>query len=322
MTQIPDTPVQFLDVDETGEGQRIDNYLFRHLKGVPKSHIYRLLRRGEVRVNKGRAKPPRKLKLGDQVRIPPLRFAQADEASHERQPPRGLLEQIEKSILYEDRELLFVNKPSGVAVHGGSGISFGLIELVRQLRPDVTSLELAHRLDRDTSGCLILTKKRSALQRVHALQLEGKITKDYQALVYGRWRKSSRRVDVPLKKNTLVSGERVVRVDAEGKPAVTHFSATNRYTDCLLVNARLETGRTHQIRVHAAHLGSPILGDTKYGNEIANKAFKQLGLNRLFLHAVELVLPWPGKPEGHRIRAPLPADLLTVLKNLDQQNEV
>lgn len=316
MAQTRQSEVRYLDVDEAGDGQRIDNFLLRHLKGVPKSRIYRLLRRGEVRVNKGRAKPSRKLILGDQVRIPPVRVAEPGETPS---VPRGLLKRIEESILYEDDQLLFINKPSGLAVHGGSGVSHGLIELVRQLRPDVKSLELAHRLDRDTSGCLILTKKRTALQTVHGLQQEGKIAKDYQALLSGRWRKSRRRVDIPLKKNTLKSGERVVRVDADGKHAVTHFMAREQFADCLLVNARLETGRTHQIRVHAAYLGTPILGDTKYGDEDANREFRLRGLKRLFLHAAELNFPWPGKSQGYQIRAPLPEDLSAVLDNLRRQ---
>lgn len=311
MTDKP-VKVRWITVDEGSDGQRIDNFLLRELKGIPRTHIYRLLRKGEVRVNKGRAKANRKLILGDVVRIPPVRLPTREEAG---KPSQSLIKIIDKSIIYEDDLLLIISKPSGLAVHGGSGISFGVIEVLRALRPEAKFLELAHRLDRDTSGCLLVAKKRSALRILQDLQREGKVNKRYLALLKGHWRRGKEDVRVPLKKNILQSGERRVRVDPEGKDSHTIFRVRQAYAQATLVEAELKTGRTHQIRVHAAWLKSPILGDTKYGDEAANKWARPLGLKRLFLHAVYLQFPWPGRTD-YEIEAPLPEDLMAVLDRL------
>ncbi len=305
--------VRYLVVKEDADGQRVDNFLLTRLKGVPRSWVYRVLRRGEVRVNRGRVKPTRRLRLGDEVRVPPVRMS---EASPNNAPGAGLRRRIESAILFEDDDLLVVNKPSGIAVHGGSGLSFGVIEVLRALRPQAPYLELAHRLDRDTSGLLLLAKRRPALRQLQKLQLAGRVEKRYLALVSGRWRRDRVTVDAPLKKNTLRSGERLVRVDPEGKAAVTHFEVVQRFDQAMLVQVRLETGRTHQIRVHAAHLGTPILGDSKYGDEAADRQFRELGLNRLFLHAWRLDFPWEGRRGGYRLEAPLPDELQQLLDRL------
>ncbi len=306
--------VRHLTVDERGEGQRIDNFLLRELKGVPRALVYRLLRRGEVRVNKGRVKAGRRLQAGDVVRIPPLRLA---DPSRPASPPEKLIEEVEKTVIYEDRLLLILNKPSGLAVHGGSGLSFGVIELLRAARPKERVLELGHRLDRDTSGCLMVARRRSALRILHQLQREGKVQKRYLALLHGRLEGERTRVTAPLEKNRLQGGERMVRVSAGGKPARTDFRVVRRFAEATLVEATLGSGRTHQIRVHAAHLGTPILGDTKYGDEAANRRFRELGLKRLFLHASSLRLPWPDRPRPYHFEAPLPGELEQLLERLD-----
>jgi len=295
-------------------GQRIDNFLLRRLKGVPRSVIYRILRKGEVRVNARRIGPDYRLAAGDRVRVPPLRTAA------ERPPPRpglGLAAQLEAAILYEDERLLVVDKPAGLAVHGGSGVSFGVIEALRALRPGERELELVHRLDRDTSGCLMVAKRRSLLRLLHALQREGRIEKTYLALLAGRWRRGSARVDAPLRKNVVQGGERMVRVAADGKAAVTEFRVVQRFADSTLVEASLVTGRTHQIRVHAAHLGTPILGDAKYGDAEANRRYRGIGLRRLFLHAAGLVIHWPGDEAPLTVTAPLDTELQQFLDRLE-----
>jgi len=306
--------VRNVTVDESAAGQRIDNFLLRHLKGVPRSLVYRLLRKGEVRVNKGRVKPTHKLAVGDLVRIPPVRTAAPGQA---RPPTVKQCEDILKTVIYEDDLMIIVNKPSGWAVHGGSGVSLGVIEALRAARPELRQLELAHRLDRDTSGCLMLAKKRVALKMLQDLQRRGAIDKRYLALLAGRWRKGKATVDAPLRKNTLSGGERVVRVDPEGKPSRTFFTVLGRYADTTLVEAVLDTGRTHQIRVHAAHLGTPILGDPKYGDEPANRRLRELGLRRLFLHAHSLAFTWPDSGRRFRIEAPLPDELQALLHRLE-----
>lgn len=308
----PAPKVQYLVVGEDAAGQRVDNFLLTRLKGVPKSWVYRVLRRGEVRVNKGRVKPTRRLAQGDQVRIPPLRVSEQKTEL----PGRGLRQRVADAILHEDNDLLVVNKPSGIAVHGGSGVSHGVIEVLRSLRPNAPFLELAHRLDRDTSGCLMVAKKRSALQQLQKLQLSGQVEKRYLALLFGRWRKGKVTADAPLRKNTLRSGERVVRIDPMGKPAITRFEVLQRFDHGMLVEARLETGRTHQIRVHAKYLDAPIAGDPKYGDDAQNQAQKALGLDRLFLHAWRLALPWEGKKGGYQFEAPLPPELRNYLERL------
>ena len=309
--------VTLVRVDGESAGQHIDNFLFRYLKGVPKSHVYRVLRRGEVRVNKGRVRADYRLQGGDLIRIPPLRSAE----------PRGpgvappeQLARIERSVLYEDDRLLVIDKPSGIAVHGGSGLSFGLIEALRQLRPGA-SLELVHRLDRDTSGCLVVSKRRSTLRNLHELIRQGEMEKRYLALILGDLKRERVTVDAPLVKNVLKGGERLVRVDsAEGKPARTIFRRLRRLRldtgSITLVEALLLTGRTHQIRVHAAHLGTPLAGDPKYGDFEANRRLKALGLTRLFLHASALSLRADYMSRPLRVESPLPEELERVLAGL------
>ncbi len=314
MTSTDKPKAHYLEISQDAAGQRIDNFLLTYLKGVPKSWIYRILRRGEVRVNKGRVKPTRRLVAGDKVRVPPLRMAKPNSLA----PAQKMRKQVEQSIIHEDTHLLVINKPSGLAVHGGSGISHGVIEILRDLRPQAPYLELAHRLDRDTSGCLLVAKKRSALRRLQQLQSDGAINKQYLTLLKGAWRKDQMRIDAPLRKNTLQGGERVVRVDASGKPAATRFTVQQRLNASMLVNARLETGRTHQIRVHAAHANAPILGDEKYGDPAANQTMRQSGLNRLFLHAWRLDFPWPEREAPYHFEAPLPPELAQVLERLNQ----
>lgn len=310
------TRVRMITIDENHAGQRLDNFLMSLLKGVPRSWVYRVLRKGEVRVNKGRCKPERRLQRGDIVRVPPVRESQNTSAA----PSERLIKTIGKSIIYEDNALLIINKPSGIAVHGGSGLSHGVIEILRAARPDAPFLELAHRLDRETSGCLMLAKKRSALRRLQELQRDGVIDKRYTALLAGRSRKGKWRADMPLRKNTLKSGERVVRVDPEGKAAVTHFSVIQRFADATLVEARLETGRTHQIRVHAAAGGQPILGDPKYGDGAVVQNLSAPELRRLFLHASRLSFDWPERGHRFRIEAPLPEELSTILRRLEKRD--
>ena len=283
--------VQILEVSPELAGQRIDNFLRTQLRGVPKTLIYRILRKGEVRVNKGRIKPEYKLQAGDLVRVPPLRLAERDEPEPLAQ---GLLERLEKAIVYEDKALIVLNKPAGIAVHGGSGLSYGVIEALRQLRPDAKELELVHRLDRDTSGLLMVAKKRSMLRHLHqALRGDG-VDKRYMALVRGRWETSKKQVSAPLLKNTLRSGERMVEVTEDGKEALTLFRVLRRFGEfATLVEARPITGRTHQIRVHARHAGHSIAGDSKYGDEEFTREIRELGGKRLFLHAYALKVPLP-----------------------------
>ena len=311
--------VRFVEVDSDQAGQRIDNFLITQLKGVPRSYVYRILRKGEVRVNKGRVKATYRLQLGDSIRIPPVRLPDQAEAAA---PPRPVLELIDQSVVYEDDRFLVINKPSGLAVHGGSGISFGVIEALRILRPTERHLELVHRLDRDTSGCLMVSKRSSALRTLHELIRENRVEKRYRALLAGSWRKGSQTVRMPLRKNTQQGGERLVRVDAEGKPAETRFVRMERFSRATLVEAELVTGRTHQIRVHAAWLGSPVLGDDKYGDAEANRWSRTLGLRRLFLHAATLRFQWPGETGVVVVRADLPWELESVLRNLREVNEI
>jgi len=305
--------VQQLTITEEEVGQRLDNYLIRVLKGAPKSLIYRIIRKGEVRINKGRAKPDRKLVAGDVVRVPPVRVAEPTETPN---PGKGLRHAIESAIIYESKELLVVNKPSGLAVHGGSGISLGLIESLRAMYGDTVYLELVHRLDRDTSGCVMVAKKRSMLRYLQNLLVtQHGIDKRYLALVTGHWSKRKTLINAPLRKNELQSGERVVRVSEEGKPSKTEFRLVERYDDCTLIEAKPITGRTHQIRVHAQHAGHPLIGDDKYGDEETNKAMKRKGVKRLFLHAASLRVKMPDDTTL-LLEAPLPDDLAAALKGL------
>ncbi|SEP26116.1 23S rRNA pseudouridine(955/2504/2580) synthase RluC [Pseudomonas sp. Snoq117.2] len=299
----PSTGVQLLDVPADYAGQRIDNFLRTQLKGAPKTLIYRILRKGEVRVNKGRIKPDYRLQAGDQIRVPPLRLSEPGEPAP---LAKGLLERLEESIVHEDKALIVINKPAGIAVHGGSGLTGGVIEVFRQLRPEARDIELVHRLDRDTSGLLMIAKKRSMLRFLHeALRGDG-VNKRYHALVRGHWPAAKKKINAPLLKNTLRSGERMVEVNDEGKEALTEFRVLRRYGEfATLVEARPVTGRTHQIRVHARHAGHAIAGDPKYGDEDFSQEIRELGGKRLFLHSASLVIPLP---EGGELRLEAPVD--------------
>jgi len=305
MTNItPPTPgVRLVEVAPEFAGQRIDNFLITYLKGVPKTLIYRILRKGEVRVNKGRIKPEYKLQSGDVVRVPPVRVPERDEPVPVAQ---GLLQRLEAAIVHEDKGLIVLNKPAGIAVHGGSGLSFGVIEAFRQLRPDAKELELVHRLDRDTSGLLMIAKKRSMLRHLHE-QLRGDgVDKRYMALVRGNWPTAQKQVRAPLLKSNLRSGERMVEVNDEGKEALTLFKVLRRFGDfATMVEARPITGRTHQIRVHALHAGHCIAGDPKYGDEDFSREIRDLGGKRLFLHAYALTVPLP---DGGELKLEAPVD--------------
>lgn len=305
--------VQLVEVEEDRAGQRIDNFLLSQLKGVPKSRIYRIVRKGEVRVNKGRVKVEYKLKPGDVVRIPPIRVAEAKELA---KPSDQLREHLNAAVLYEDDRLMVINKPSGLAVHGGSGVNLGLIESMRQLRPDCRYLELVHRLDKDTSGCIMIAKKRSMLRYLHAQLRTGGVQKYYHALVTGHWSAKRRQVDEPLCKNEKLGEGRIVRVAQDGKPSLTRFKVLQHYTDCTLVEAKPVTGRTHQIRVHAQCVGHGLIGDPKYGDANANKEMKAKGFNRLFLHAASLEFVMPDTEVLFKVSAPLEERLSAPLSRL------
>jgi 23S rRNA pseudouridine955/2504/2580 synthase len=300
--------VSTIEVDTGSEGQRVDNFLMRVCKGVPRSHIYRVLRTGEVRVNSRRVDATHRLQPGDRVRIPPMRLA---ERTKKIAPP------LELPVVFEDDALLVVNKPPGTAVHGGSGVSFGVIEQMRAARPQLRFLELAHRLDRETSGLLVLAKKRSALTALHAALREGRVRKEYLALVKGAWRNDKQRVSLPLKKFMTQSGERRVSVDREGRESQTVFRKKRGLRDFTLLSAELLTGRTHQIRVHLTHLGFPIAGDDKYGDFELNRALAKQGLKRMFLHAGDIEFAHPLSGEAVKLHAPLPEDLSRFLGSLE-----
>jgi 23S rRNA pseudouridine955/2504/2580 synthase len=314
MNNLTDKSLQntrIVEIPPDCEGQRIDNFLFSLLKGVPKSHIYRILRKGEVRVNKGRVKADYRLNAGDLIRIPPIRLS---EKKHT-QPGSRVLELIDSRIIYEDKKLLVLDKPSGVAVHGGSGVSYGVIEAIRALRPDFPFFELVHRLDRETSGCLLIAKKRSTLRQLHELFRTDRVQKQYIALVKGSWKGGKRKVDLPLQKNVMRSGERMVQVTEEGKVAISYFEPIEYYKSATLMRVFLGTGRTHQIRVHAAHVGHPVAGDQKYGDAQFNQRMRGLGLGRLFLHAAYLGFTLTDDKEIS-VSAPLSDDLRQVLLKL------
>ncbi|MBK6905752.1 MAG: RluA family pseudouridine synthase [Rhodocyclaceae bacterium] len=311
----------WLDVDEESAGQRLDNFLMRHAKGVPKSHIYRIVRSGEVRVNKGRVSADYRVKSGDQIRLPPIRIAEKSLDA----PNAPLVPAREFALAYEDEAMLVVDKPAGTAVHGGSGVSFGVIEQLRRARPQAKLLELAHRLDRETSGLLIIAKKRSALTRLHDQFREGIIAKRYLALVKGRWQNPLQHVKLPLLKYLLPDGERRVRVDEqEGKTAHSIVRLVARWQNFSLVEVELKTGRTHQIRVHLSHLGFPIAGDDKYGDFALNKELARPGpaqLRRMFLHAAKLALPHPLTGEPVALTADLPPELQSYLNALNANEQ-
>ncbi|MDA8189885.1 RluA family pseudouridine synthase [Acidiferrobacter thiooxydans] len=300
--------VRLVTIDAERSGQRLDNFLLAVLKGVPRTHIYRIVRKGEIRINKGRRKADYRLQVGDVVRIPPIDVKAPP-------PPAPDLAWLADLILFEDDWLLVLDKPSGMAVHGGSGLSFGVIEALRALRPAARGLELVHRLDRATSGCLLIAKRRSALRGLHESLRSGHFGKHYVALLQGVWVGGARTVDAPLLRRE--TGERRVVVDAAGKPAQTHFTPRRRFRDATLTDVRLGTGRTHQVRVHAAYLGNPVAGDERYGDPKAAGAWKQRGLARLFLHAARLSFPHPATGQTVDIESPLPKDLVRVLESLD-----
>lgn len=291
----------------------MDNYLVRLLKGVPKSHVYRILRSGEVRVNSGRVGPDHRLQLGDKVRVPPVRVAHRAETS-DRPLPKS---RLPVAVLYEDEALLAVNKPAGLAVHGGSGVSHGLIEQLRIERPAAPFLELVHRLDRDTSGVLLLAKKRSALVGMHEQMRSGGARKYYTVLVLGEWTEKRQKVVLPLHKFVLPNGERRVKVSAEGAESITIFRLQQRFPGLSLLEAELKTGKTHQIRVHLAHLGFPIAGDDKYGDFTANREWAKQGLKRMFLHARRLIVRHPASGKELVFEAPLPEELMSFLKRFE-----
>lgn len=309
--------VQFWTIDEDHHGQRIDNYLFNKLKGVPKSRVYRILRKGEVRVNKGRIKAEYKLQSGDSIRIPPIRVAEQKDDLHLAKLKK--IQDLENCILYETKQYLVFNKPSGIAVHGGSGLSFGVIEALRALRPKEKFLELVHRIDKDTSGCLLIAKRRSYLIHFQNQLRHRKMDKQYIAIVSGHWPAKMKFVDVPLLKTNHPSGERVVVVNNEGKPSQTRFELIEKLGGYSLVRAKPVTGRTHQIRVHARHCYCPLLGDQKYSDLNQDEAIlEKLKISTFFLHAKTLKYQLPEGNQQVTMEAPLPPLMETVIDKLRQ----
>lgn len=320
----PFAQVSFISIDEEHAGQRLDNFLIARLKGVPRSKIYNVIRKGEVRVNKSRIKPEYKLMAGDLVRVPPIRTA---EAGTEAKASHQMMALLAKSIVFEDKGLLVVNKPPGLAVHGGSGVTLGLIETLRQMRPEEHHLELVHRLDRDTSGCIMIAKKRSYLRHLQAALREksageeGGVVKIYKALVIGDWSKVASRVNAPLLKTVVAGGERIVKVHPDGKPSLTEFKLLQRFDGFSLIEARPITGRTHQIRVHAQYSGHALVGDEKYGDDEVNALMRERGVKRLFLHASSLSFYLPDSEELVHVEAPLSPDLAVPLSCMAQLND-
>ncbi len=293
-------------VGASNNGQRVDNFLLSRLKGVPRSLLYKLIRKGRVRVNGKRTKPVYKLQLGDKVRIPPLRVATRNASDI----PDYWLRVFAGRIIYEDEQLVVIDKPAGISVHRGSGVEWGVIDVLKAMRTDAGNWSLVHRLDRDTSGCLLIAKNRQALLQVQDLFRSRSINKHYLALSCGRWPDETHIIEAPLLKNTLQSGERMVVVDTAGKPAISHFYPIERYADASLVRVSIETGRTHQIRVHAQYGGHPLAGDTRYGDKSFNQSVRQRGLKRLFLHASTLEFEYHQRIS---VECPLPEELLGFL---------
>jgi len=310
MNSLSKESVTWIEIDEESAGQRIDNFLFRQLKGVPKSHVYRILR-GEVRVNKKRINQTYRLQTGDRLRIPPIRVAE--------KPDTSFVPACEFPVLFEDEALLAINKPAGTAVHGGSGVSFGVIEQLRRARPQAKCLELVHRLDRETSGVLLVAKKRSALTAMHEIMREGNSDKRYLTLVLGAWQNAKQHVKLPLHKFDTPQGEKRVMVREDGQTAHTIFTLQQRWPGFSLLEAQLKTGRTHQIRVHLSHLGFPIAGDDKYGDFARNKELMKQGLKRMFLHAHTIAFNHPLTGEPLCIEAPLAPELQKFLDRLDKE---
>ena len=318
MANSPPAPpsVQFIDIRADQAGQRIDNFLITLEKGVPKSRIYRALRKGEVRVNKGRIKQTYRLQAGDQVRVPPLRVSEKVVIT---ELSDSLTDALESAILMEDDDILVINKPAGLAVHAGSQIQLGVIEAMRIIRPENRFVELVHRLDRDTSGCLVLAKSRTALLNLQQQMKDSETEKRYLTLTRGKWPAQENIVDLALQKNSLSSGERMVVPDINGKKSKTLFEVKQEFSGCQLVAAKLYTGRTHQIRVHSASQSHPVAGDEKYGDREFNKRLRQFGLKRMFLHAWQLSLKHPITDEPLTFNAELPDTLKDVLKQLEKQ---
>lgn len=311
--------VTYVEAGEGDAGQRIDNFLLRILKDAPRSLVYRILRSGEVRVNSGRVTPEYRLVEGDRIRVPPVRVKPREQSTA---PSRSLRDFVAAAIIHEDRDLIVVNKPAGVAVHGGSGLSFGVIEALRAQRPELKELELVHRLDRETSGCLLIAKRRAVLRELHATLREREMEKRYLTLVCGRWPFGAKTIDLPLKTNLKQGGERVVRVHADGQHAVTTFKPVQHFAKlATLLDVSLGTGRTHQIRVHAAHAGHPVAGDEKYGDRERDALLKPFGLNRMFLHAHSLTFERAGAGEPFTVSAPLPDELQGVLDRLAERGK-
>jgi 23S rRNA pseudouridine955/2504/2580 synthase len=312
------TGVSYVEASEGDDGQRVDNFLIRTLKDVPRSLVYRILRTGEVRVNGKRARPDHRLVTGDRIRLPPLqRKTEEQRAAEKTAPSRSLREFVSGAIVYQDRDLIVINKPAGVAVHGGSGLSAGVIEALRATHPELKELELVHRLDRDTSGVLLVAKRRAVLRELHALLRERDMEKRYLALVVGRWPFGAKTIDLPLKTNLKQGGERVVRVHADGQQAITTFKPLQHFGKlATLLDISLGTGRTHQIRVHAAHAGHPIAGDDKYGDRERDAKLKPYGLQRMFLHAQSLTFQRKGVAKPFTVSAPVPDDWQAVIDKL------
>lgn len=316
LSRAPKSAVSQHRVGEAEAGQRVDNFLIRHFKTVPKSRIYRLLRKGEVRVNKKRIEAEYRLQLGDVVRLPPVRLEASPSPGR---PSDSLMALIEQSVVFSDKHLLVLDKPAGVAVHGGSGMSFGVIEALRASRPD-ENLELVHRLDRETSGCLMVARDRKTLSALHALIREGGMHKTYLALVSGSWQLGQKRIDAPLSTDDRRHGERHVRVAASGKDSVSIFKPVQFFGPlATLMEVDIPTGRTHQIRVHANYAGHPLLGDEKYGDREKNAELKQAGLKRTFLHAQSIAFDWPGTGVPFHVNTPLAKDLSEVLDAITPQ---
>lgn len=306
--------VRYVVATDGDTGQRLDNFLLRELKGVPRTHVYRLLRKGEVRVNSKRARPDQRVAAGDRVRLPPVRRPDPIEGVR----PRGELQHaVTDAIVYEDADLIAINKPAGLAVHGGSGLSHGVIEALRAARPELGELDLVHRLDRETSGCLLIAKRRAALRDLHAQLREGRVEKRYLALVCGHWQLGHKRIELALATDERVSGERHVAVRSHGQMAVSTFRPVQFFGRlATLMEVDLGTGKTHQIRVHAAHAGFPVAGDDKYGDRERNAELREFGLHRMFLHSASIGVTRPGTAEPLFISAPLSEDLREVLDAL------
>ena len=303
--------VQLVEIGARNAEQRLDNFLLTKLKSIPKSRVYKLLRSGQVRVNKGRKKADYRLKLGDIVRIPPVRMAEVDESK----APQHMVDRVSQSVIFEDNDLLVLNKPAGIAVHSGSNLRFGVIEMLRQARPDAEMLELVHRLDRETSGCLVIAKSRDALNQLHQhfRDEDGQMQKIYRAIVAGRWQGDEKNIDLPLLKNTIRGGERMVEVNPDGKQARSLFIPLEYHDSLSLMEVKIYTGRTHQIRVHAQSTEHPVAGDKKYGDSIFNTRLKDKGFKRMYLHAYQISFTLGN--QNYNITAPLDEDWQVLLNS-------